>query len=493
MIARLSTPLVRENDESAKWQTPNRSRTMSDKARSDLSDESWAERSRKPPESQPTERSLKAKRATPWLIVVVSILCSNIWPLLGIEPEGKALTLANALVLTLEKSPALSSFSWDIRAAEARIIQAKLLPNPEVSLESEDLTRADVKSATESIQNTLEFSQLIELGGKRNSRIREAQFDRAGAEWEYQVKRLEVLKLTTLSFIDVLTAQRNVQLAKENVDLTERAVPVTQKRLEAGKASDVELVRTNTAVATARIRLTEASRDLETARGNLAAQWAGKKAVFPGVTGNLDQLGPIPSLESLQAKLQKNPDLAKWTTERQKREATLNLARAEGKPDLTLRAGPRLLGASHADLTLVAGFSIPLPLWNRNQGKIAAAEADVAKTDDERAAAEAKAYAELNEAYQTLARAAEEVRISRETVLPGAKSAVDQITDGYAAGRFSQLDVLDAQRTYNEAQTQYVKALSDFRKAQAQIDALTAGPVELPRSNESVSRTYKGK
>jgi outer membrane protein, heavy metal efflux system len=425
--------------------------------------------------------------------LVFCILWGNAWPSLGTEPEGKPLTLARAVAMTLEKSPVLTSFSWDVRAAEARIIQAKLVPNPEISVEGEDFTRADVRSATESMQNTLELSQLIELGGKRDSRIREAQFDRETAEWDYQVKRLEVLKLTTLAFIDVLTAQRNVQLAEENVELTEGAVPVTHKRVEAGKASDVELLRTNTAAATARIHLTAVKRDLETARVNLAAQWGAKQATFPSVTGNLDQLRPIPSLQSLKAKLQQNPDLTRWRTERQKREATLNLARAEAKPDVTLRAGPRLLGASHADVTLVAGFSIPLPLWNRNQGKIAEAEANVAKAADERAAAEAQAYAELNEGYQTLGRAAEEVQILRETVLPGAKSAVDQITDGYAAGRFSQLDVLDAQRTYNESQTQYVKALSDFQKAQAQIDALTAGPVGLSRLGESTSKNHQGK
>jgi outer membrane protein, heavy metal efflux system len=417
--------------------------------------------------------------------VVVLILWGCAWPSLGSELEGSSLTLGKALALTLEKSPALSSFSWDIRAAEARIIQARLVPNPEISLEGEDLTRPDV-----SMQNTLELSQLIELGGKRQSRVREAQFDRDTAEWDYQVKRLEVLKLTSSAFIDVLSAQRNVQLAAENLELTERAVPVTQKRVEIGKESDVELLRTNTAVATARIKLTEAKRDLEIARGNLASQWGGRRATFASVIGNLDQIRPIPSLETMQARLQENPDLARWTTEREKRLATLNLVRAEARPDLTLRAGPRLLGATHANLTAVAGFSIPLPLWDRNQGKIAEAEANVAKVADERATAEAKAYAELNEAYQTLQSAAEEVRILRETALPNTKKAVDQITDGYAAGRFGQLDVLDAQRTYNETQTEYVRALADFQKAQAQIDVLTAGPVELSRWNERGPRRH---
>jgi outer membrane protein, heavy metal efflux system len=270
-------------------------------------------------------------------------------------------------------------------------------------------------------------------------------------------------------------------------------VPVTQKRVEAGKAPNVELVRTNTAVATARIQLEQAKRELQTARLNLAAQWGEKKAIFPSVMGNLEQVRELPPLESLNAKLNGNPNLARWTTERQKRQATLNLVRAEAKPDLTLQAGPRVIGTNPGDVTFVAGFSIPLPLWNRNEGKIAEAEANVAKVADERSAAETRAHADLNEAYQTLARAAEEVRILRETVLPGAKSAVDQITEGYSAGRFSQLDVLDAQRSYNETRTQYVRALAAYHKAQAQIDALTAGPVELPSPSEPISKTYRNR
>ena len=425
---------------------------------------------------------------------VLLLAAAQVGCALGSQGQGasEAITLARALALTLERSPQLAAFSWDIRAAEARILQAKLLPNPEISFEGEDFTRAGVQSATESMQNTLVLSQLIELGGKRDSRVREAQFDRRATAWDYQAKRLEVLKSTTLAFIEVLSGQRKVQLAEENIALTEREVPITQKRVEAGKASSVELIRANTEAATARIELTEATHDLEAARVNLAAQWGAKKATFPSVSGNLEQLRPIPSLETLKAKLQANPELAKWTTERQRREASVNAARAEAQPDLTLDAGPRLLGASHADMSVVAGFSIPLPLWNRNQGKIAEAEANVAKTSDEQAAAEADANAELNEAYQTLQRAAEEVRILRDTVLPGAKSVVDETTEGYATGRFSQLDVLDAQRSYIETRTQYVRALSDFQKAAAQIDALTAGPVELP-SPGPVSTTYQGK
>ena len=113
----------------------------------------------------------------------------------GSQPQesGESITLARALALTLERSPQLAAFSWDIRAAEARILQAKLVPNPEISWDGEDFTRAGVQSATESMQNTLVLSQLIELEN-RGSRVREARLDRRAAEWDYQVKRFDFSK-----------------------------------------------------------------------------------------------------------------------------------------------------------------------------------------------------------------------------------------------------------------------------------------------------------
>lgn len=412
------------------------------------------------------------------------------------EPTAtaKPLTLAEAIVLTLQRNPDLSAFSWDIRAAEARIIQAKLSPNPEFSVDGENLTKTGGEG--EGIQNTIQLSQLIELGGKKKSRVREAQFDREGSQWEYQAKRLEVLKGTSTAFVDVLAAQSSLQLKQDSLAIAEAAVPATRTRVDAGKAAAVELVRAQTAVGSARIELEEAKRELQTARLNLAAQWGEKKASFSNVIGNLEQVREPPPLESLNAKLQRNPNLARWTTESEKRNATLRVARSEGKPDITLQAGPRLIGTNPIDVTLVAGFSIPLPLWNRNQGKIAEAEANLGKVADERANAEARAYADLNEAYQTLAGSLHEARVLRETVLPGAKSTVDETARGYAVGRFSQLDVLEAQRNYNESRTQYVRSLASYQKAQAQIDALTAGPIELPKPRkpgQGLTETQKRK
>jgi len=120
------------------------------------------------------------------------------------------------------------------------------------------------------------------------------------------------LKADRYGVIDVLGAQRGLQLAEEGFRIAEAAVPVTQKRVDAGKSPEVELLRINTAVAMARIELEQAKRDLQTARLNLATQWGEKRASFPSVIGNLEQVREPSPLESLNAKLRRNPNLARW-------------------------------------------------------------------------------------------------------------------------------------------------------------------------------------
>lgn len=396
------------------------------------------------------------------------------------DKPGGTLTLARALALTLEQSPELAAYSWDIRAAEARIIQAGLRPNPEISLTTEDVTGTREFKNGDQAERTLQLSQLVELGGKRPARIEEATFGRALADFDYQVKRVEVLRATTEAFVDALVAQRRLALAEDTVKLSENAVPLTQRRVEVGKASAVEVTRSNVAVALAQIGREQARRDLLAAKAMLAAQWGETKTVrFDDVSGDLDRTEQLPAFSTLVARLGRNPQIARWTAEREKREATLRLQQAQAVPDITAFVGPRVFGNADNVSTGVIGFSLPLPLFNRNQGNIAEARALLSKTDPEERAAESRAFGELSVAYQTLLRASEEIVILKGSVLPGATQSVDLLTTGYEAGRFSQLEILDARRTFTDARNQHLRALADYHKALARVEALTAAPVEL--------------
>jgi cobalt-zinc-cadmium efflux system outer membrane protein len=397
----------------------------------------------------------------------------------AVDKSG-SITLAEALARTLRGSPELNAYNWEIRMAEARILQAGLRPNPELSIDIENPTGSGDYRNGDFMEDTLTLSQLIELGGKRPARVDEAKAGRAVVEWEYQIKRVEALKATTLAFIDVLAAQRRLELASEIVKVAQQAVNLTEQRVGVGKVSTVELIRANVAVSSARIEVEQAQRDIAAARGNLAAQWGVKEADFVAVSGDLDQHKDAPSLSSLRERLLGNPDLARWTAEREKRAAVLAKEQTLARPDVTLRAGPRMEGRAE-DVTFVVGFSVPLPLHNRNQGNIAEARANLARLDEEKRGAEARAFAALNAAWQKLSGALKEIAILEESVLPGAQDAEKQLTEGYAAGRFTQFEVLDARRTLNAARGQQVRALADYQKARAELDALTARPTELPR------------
>ena len=404
------------------------------------------------------------------------------------ENDGGSITLAAALARTLRGSPELAAYDYELRAAEARILQAGLRPNPELGLDIENPTGSGSYQSADQMENTLTLSQLIELGGKRPARIFEAEAGRAVVAWEYQVKRVAVLKTTTLAFIDALSAQRRLELAEEVVKVSGDTVKLTEERVSVGRGSTVEAIRAKVAVASARIEVEQARRDIATARGNLAAQWGAKAADFGAVRGDLAQHKDAPSLQNLRQRLLGNPDLARWTAERERREAILAKQQTLARPDITLMAGPRMIGKGD-DATFVAGFSIPLPFSNRNQGNIAEARANLEKIGEETRAAEARAFAALNEAFQALTGATREVAILEESVIPGAQDAEKQLNDGYAAGRFTQFEVLDARRTLNAARVQQVRALADYHKAKAELDALTARPTELPQPAAKATAT----
>lgn len=408
---------------------------------------------------------------------------------------GTSLTLAQALALTLEKSPELVTSSWDVRAAEARIIQARLIPNPEVNMMSENIAGTGEYADGQNAEHTLQLSQLVQLGGKRSARVSQAQWNRVLADYDYQVKRVSVLRDTTMAFVDVLVAQRRVELAEQTLELWRNAIPLTEKRVTKGAAPQVELTRASVAVDVARITLDQNRHDLTAAKAALASQWGENRNVpFARVVGNLDRTEPMPSFANLAGRLANHPQLARWTAEREHRQAMLHLQKTQRIPDLTVGVGPRQVGGGDGYTIGVISFTLPLPIFNRNQGNIAEAEAFLQRAGPEEKGVQARAFAELSAAYQTMTRAGDTLKILRESILPSAAKSVELLSEGYTAGRFSQLEILDARRTLADVRDRYLLALADYHKAVANVEALTAQPVELhghlsTSGSKAISRT----
>lgn len=400
------------------------------------------------------------------------------------------ITLRQALARSLERSPELKAYSWDIRAAEARVLQAGFKPNPQLNVEVQDPTGSGDLKNGRMMEQTLQLSQLLERGGKREARVAEARAERAVVEWDYQVKRVEVMKDTTLAFIDVLAAQQTLKLSTETVGLLDKAIGEASARVDAAKAQAVEAIRAKVAMQSAKIDVEHAEHDLEITRAKLASFWGARQTDFGEALGDLDSKPGEPSLGELRAKLARNPELARWQTVREAREASVRIQKAQAVPDVTLFGGPRVLG-TWDDVGGVVGVSIPLPWNHRNQGNIAQAEALASKTQDEKRAAEARALAALTAAYQELMRAGHESAILKTQLLPQAESAVDQLSTSYDAGRSTQIEVLDARRTLIAARQQRLLATKDYHKALAEIEALTAAPAQVPSISQPLSQPLR--
>jgi cobalt-zinc-cadmium efflux system outer membrane protein len=377
--------------------------------------------------------------------------------------------------LALTRNPELAAVSYDIRIGEARVLQAKLMPNPEAEFTSENIAGSGEYSNAKRSENTLLLGQLIELGGKRRARVREAAFGRDLAGFDYETKKRDVFLRTAQDFVDVLAIQRHVAINEQLVSLASDFIPVVVKRIEAGKASTLEKTRFDVAIGSARIDLEQAKHDLAAARQRLASRWGSLKPRFASAVGDLDATPATASLDALANRISANPRLARFDAEVAQREATLAREKAAAVPDLTLRAGGRQINEKN-DTTAVVGFSIPLPLWNRNQGNILAARQRIDRADAEQAATAAALMTELTEGCENLQRARAAIVILRENVLPGADDALKATTDGYEAGRFSYLDVLEARRTTGAARIQYLQAITDYHKALHVVEALTADP-----------------
>lgn len=391
----------------------------------------------------------------------------------------QTITLREALVRAVKRSPELKTFSYDLRVADALMLQASLKPNPELAAAFENPTGSGRFKKGEEMEQTLQLGKLLELGGKRPARIAEARAEKVLIEWDYEAKRIDVLKDTTLAFVTVLAAQRSQELAKDTVSLLEKAVAVADERVKAARASSVDSLRASVALRSASIDADHAEHDLNIARSNLAAMWGAKAADFDKVRGDLEEHPSEPELATLKSKLGRNPELARWQSVREAREAALHTQKTAAVPDVTLYAGPRVTGVWH-DVTGVVGFSIPLPWGNKNQGNIAAAQAQLDKTAEEKNAAETRAFAALNAAYQELIRAGHEATLLKTKLIPEAQQAVDQLTVSYEAGRGTQLEVIDARRTLIASQQQHLLSLTEYHKAIAVIDALTAAPATTP-------------
>ncbi len=392
------------------------------------------------------------------------------------EPTG-VLTLRAALALALTENPELAPFAWQTRANEARVLQAGLWLNPELGLEVEDVLGTGDTRGFREAQTTLQLSQVIELGGKRAARAAVASQARDITKSEYELKRVEVLGDVTQRFIQVVANQHALDLALTNRQLAEDALRIVQERVTAGKGSALEDRKAQVALARGEMLVGSARHILDASRKKLSASWRNAQPLFNRAEADLFARKPVPPFEGLVDRISRSPEIARWVSETKLREAEIKLADARRVPNVAVGGGIRHL-AGPGDMALVLGFSMPLRLFDRNQGGMAEARALLGRTEAEQKAAEVRLGTVLLGLYEEMARAVQVMDGLQKEIVPKAEDALALSRDGFAQGRFSYLEVLDAQRTLFDIKQEYIQTATAYHQFLVELERLIGQPIE---------------
>jgi cobalt-zinc-cadmium efflux system outer membrane protein len=393
------------------------------------------------------------------------------------EPAG-TLTLTDAVAATLARNPDLTVGAYELRAGDARTLQAGLRPNPEASLDVGGFLGSGVARDVDEKQATLTLSQVLELGGKRERRVDVAQSDRTLLGIDQQTRELDALADVARRFIEVVADQEQINSSRGALQLAERTEKAIAVRVQAARTPEAELSRARIATIRARIEVRQAQSVLEGARRNLAAMWGGTDARFEKAQADLYTLPPLESFESLRQLLDRNPDFVRFASEARLRDAELRLAQAQSRPNLTVSAGLRRF-QSTGDVGLVAGFSMPIPINDRNQGAIAEARVRRDQTQAGERAARIRAQAQLFALYQQVQAGREQLAVLRTEATPQAQAALEQTQYGYDRGRFSYLELASAQQDLLALQITVIQVAADIHRLTAEIERLTGEPVAV--------------
>lgn len=398
------------------------------------------------------------------------------------KPSG--FTLDDAIAKALAQSPRLKAFNSGVAAAKGEQRQAGAWVNPEVGAEAKDFAGQGAYKGFDSAEVTYGVTQEITIGGKISARENIAGKGLEIASLDEQAAMLDVIRDVTTAYAEAVAAEENVRLATEQKELAEDVLKSVSVRVGAAAAPLIQKSRAEVERSTATIALDKANRERDITRKKLAALM-GEDRFTLALDSSAFYAISKPELAALEEKLKANPDLVKLDSSLEQSRARLDLEQANAIPDPRLSVGMSNYRDS-GDQAFMVGVSLPIPVFNANRGNIEKARNEVSRTEMDNRQMALNASAELTGAHERMENAYVQAQTLKTEILPSADKAFRLSREGYGAGRFPYLEVLDAQRSLFGVKQQQIEAIRDFHTAKAQVERLTATRLsQLQKSGEN--------
>jgi cobalt-zinc-cadmium efflux system outer membrane protein len=381
------------------------------------------------------------------------------------------LSFDEAVSKTLSLSPKLRIANSEINEKAGAQTQSRLYPNPVAGYSVENVFGNKNWQGWEAAESRYEIAQLVELGGKRGFRYQTARFQFYAAQAGFEAKQLFLLNRLLKLFTLVVASQENLALAVDQTKVAEEVYKTVTAKVEAGKVSLIQQNKAEIALSTAQINLEKAKADFSKNKERLSILWGYSCPDFDRVSFPFYEINlPIPFEECL-SDLRGNPELLRSQMEHLAAHQNLNLEKSLAIPDVTVILGYKTLQDT-GNKGLILGASIPIPLFNQNQGNVQRARAQTLKAHDQYIELELALENKLSIAHKELVRAYNEAERIRSTVLKAAFQSFELAQEGYKEGKFEYLDMLDSQKTLFEVRERYIQAVLNYHKSIADIEYL---------------------
>ena len=382
----------------------------------------------------------------------------------GAPSLAESVSLNQAVAKALETAPLLRAEEAAIAAARAGKAQADVRPNPSVTVEAENFVGTGPYSVLRRAEVTATYNQPIERGGKRAARVALAEREIGVAMASANVTQLELAAAVQRSFLNILIAQQIEAIAKQQLSIEQGLQSEALRRVRGYKDPLFVETRAAARVAQAQIALEQSQAKLRNARNVLASFWGGDGDDLD-VVGEL-VLGGKQRVELAEA------DRALEEARVARASAAVNVEQTRKTQDYTVNGGTRFIKGTN-DIALVAGITIPIGRFDRNQGNIERARAERLRLE---LTAEANRLERLRRRASLGAEA--ELALSRANsikseVYPRVAKTLAQVRDGYNRGGFSFRDMQDAADAIIAAQDDWLTAMIEYRDLQTELDRLT--------------------
>lgn len=380
-----------------------------------------------------------------------------------------ALSLTDLIRISLDQNPNLRQAALDVDVAQGRAVQAGLYPNPRVDTVFDELGDKTGPGGVNTVP--LVTQEIVTAGKLRLSRsVAQREVDQASLA----LVRERFVLFTTVrqGFFEVLAAQRRYEIFDELVGLADKSYETTKALLQAKLVARLDLLQFQVELNRFRAERAAAERELAAAWRRLTASMGAPNLPRAPLVGTLDVA--IPDYDFDRARefmLDVYPDVRSAEVGITRAQLALRRAQVEPIPNVSVGAGYVRQNQNRSD-DWVVGVSLPVPVFNRNQGNIRAAEAELGRATEEVRRVQFNLINRLAAAFGDYAAARERIERYRNSILPDATEAYKLALQAFKGGQFEYLRVLQAQRAVAEANLEYVRALAEGWRAASTIAGL---------------------